>query len=77
MSEPLVVPPPCGEAEANFANGRRVIGTTMWREIMLSCPEQFVLMQQEGAQDEVEHQARLRAEAEANVGSSSNQHDGD
>lgn len=72
MSRVLVVPGPCGEAEANFANGLRVMGTTLWGEITAACPEQFTLMQTEAAQDTFESDQRLRAEAEANDRRSNN-----
>lgn len=64
LSQVLHVPGPCGEAEANFANGRRAIGTTLWGEITACCPEQFVLMQQEADQDAQTSAERRKQEAE-------------
>lgn len=62
MSKVLVVPGPCDTAQANFANGLRAIGTTLWGEITESCPEQFPLMQQEAAQDANESRKLLANE---------------
>lgn len=75
LSAVLVVPEACDVAVANFANGRRALGTTLWGEITAACPEQFTLMQTEAAQDALESEQRLRAEAEANDRRSNN--DGD
>lgn len=45
--------PAAGESgPVNFANGQRVIGTTMLMEIMQACPEQWATMQQEAVQDQ-------------------------
>lgn len=62
MSRVLVVPEACDVAVANFANGRRALGTTLWGEITAACPEQFTLMQTEAAQDALESEQRLKAE---------------
>lgn len=65
MSKVLAVPGPCSEAEANFANGLRAIGTTLWAEVTSCCPEQFPLMQQEAAQDAEISRQQLAKEAQA------------
>ncbi len=64
MSKVLVVPGPCDTAQANFANGLRAIGTTLWGEITESCPEQFPLMQQEAATDAEVSRQQLAKEAQ-------------
>lgn len=63
MSKVLTVPGPCDAAIANFANGQRVMGTTLWGEVMESCPEQFTLMQVEARQDKAESDLRRSNEA--------------
>ncbi len=66
MSEVYVVPAPASEAVTNFANGRRLIGTTLLNEIWTVCPEQYALMQTEAAQDA--EQSALRREKENETG---------
>jgi hypothetical protein len=72
MTRPLTTCGPCGVEEANWTNGLRSVGTTLWGEITAACPEQFTLMQTEAAQDALESEQRLRAEAEANDRRSNN-----
>lgn len=61
MAGVFEVPDPGSAEVVNFVNGRRLMGTTLMREVFEACPEQFSQMQQEARQDkEVSDQIRAR-----------------